>query len=108
MKIIKYTEARLNLRKVLDDVCGDVGDTCIVSKGSQAVLISKETYDRFLHLSLNCQRCHKGVNKKDDFLTPFMPPLHKNCRTIINPIITVRSWDAFIAKRESNKKKGDL
>ena len=48
MKIIKYTEARLNLRKVLDQVANDNESTCIVSKNSQVVIVSKSQYDKMI------------------------------------------------------------
>ena len=48
MKIIKYTEARLNLRKVLDQVANDNESTCVVSKSSQVVIISKSQYDKMI------------------------------------------------------------
>ncbi len=46
MKIIKYTEARLNLRKVLDQAIKE--DVCVISKNSQVVIVSKEKYDKIL------------------------------------------------------------
>lgn len=46
MKIIKYTEARLNLRKVLDEVANTDTPTCIISKNSQVVIVSKSEYDK--------------------------------------------------------------
>lgn len=45
MKIIKYTEARLNLRKVLDQVADSGNPTCVISKNSQVVIIPKDIYD---------------------------------------------------------------
>ena len=45
MKIVNYTYARKNFRKVLDEVVNDSEVTCIVSKGNQVVIISKWVYD---------------------------------------------------------------
>ena len=45
MKIIKYTEARNNLRNVLDE-CNKTNEAiCILSKNSQAVIMSQSKYD---------------------------------------------------------------
>lgn len=46
MNIVKYTEARKKLRSVLDDVVNTEIPTCIVSKDSQVVVITKDQYDR--------------------------------------------------------------
>ena len=45
VKIVKYSEARKNLRSTLDKVISDCEPTCIVSKNNQVVLISKAVYD---------------------------------------------------------------
>ena len=45
MKIIKYTEARLNLRRVLDQVADSGNPTCVISKNNQVVIIPKDIYD---------------------------------------------------------------
>ena len=45
MKIINYTEARENLRRELDLVVDNSEPTCIVSRGNQVVMMSKDDYD---------------------------------------------------------------
>ena len=45
MKIIKYSDARSNLRKELDRVVSDSEPTCIISKNNQVVMMSKSDYD---------------------------------------------------------------
>ena len=45
MKIIKYSDARTNLRKEIDRVVNDRETTCIVSKNNQFVMMSKSDYD---------------------------------------------------------------
>ena len=52
MKIIKYTEARLSLRKTLDQVANSNEPTCVVSKNSQVVIVSKSEYDRLIKLEV--------------------------------------------------------
>ena len=48
MKIINYTQARLNLRKMIDEVVESKTPTCIVSKNNQVVVISKAKYDELI------------------------------------------------------------
>ncbi len=50
MNIIKYSWARQNLKKVIDDVSNSEIPTCIISKGSQVVIISKDKYFDMLEL----------------------------------------------------------
>jgi len=45
MKIVNYSYARKNFRKVLDEVVNDSEVTCVVSKGNQVVIMSKSDYD---------------------------------------------------------------
>lgn len=45
MKIINYTEARVNLRRELDLVVSNSEPTCIVSRNNQVVMMSKDDYD---------------------------------------------------------------
>ena len=58
MKIIKYTEARLSLRKVLDQVVESNEPTCIVSKSSQVVIVSKSEYDRLIKTCAESKHPH--------------------------------------------------
>ena len=48
MKIVNYTYARKNLRKVLDQVIDDCESTCITSKSGQVVVMSKSDYDSII------------------------------------------------------------
>lgn len=50
MKVIKYSEARNNLRSVLDTVSQSCEPTCIVSNNGQAVLMDKAQYDAMIQL----------------------------------------------------------
>ena len=45
MKIVNYSYARKNFRKVLDQVVDDSEVTCIVSKANQVVVMSKSDCD---------------------------------------------------------------
>jgi len=53
MKIIRYSRARETLRSVLDEVVITGIPVCIISKRSQAVVLSKEEYDRLAKVSRN-------------------------------------------------------
>ena len=48
MKIVNYSYARKNFRKVLDQVVDDSEVTCIVSKSNQVVIMSKSDYDSII------------------------------------------------------------
>ena len=48
MKIVNYSYARKNLRKLLDQVVDDSVVTCIVSKSNQTVIMSKSDYDSII------------------------------------------------------------
>ena len=50
MRIIKYSDARQNLRSELDLVVSDSEVTCIISKNNQVVIISKDEYDRMISI----------------------------------------------------------
>ncbi len=59
MKIINYSQARKELRKELDEVVDNSEPTCIVSKGNQVVMMSKEDYD----ILTETFHCNKGAKK---------------------------------------------
>lgn len=50
MRIIKYSDARQNLRSELDLVVSDSEVTCIISKNNQVVIIGKDEYDRMISI----------------------------------------------------------
>ena len=56
MKIVNYSYARKNFRKVLDQVVDDSEVTCVVSKGNQVVIMSKSDYDSMIEV-LHVTRC---------------------------------------------------
>ena len=45
MRIVKYSEARENLRRELDLVVDNSEPTCVISKNNQVVMMSKSDYD---------------------------------------------------------------
>ena len=51
MKIVKYTEARNNLRRVIDDTVNDFESTCIISKNNQVIMMSKNAYEDLIRLA---------------------------------------------------------
>jgi len=63
VNIINYSKARKNLRSVLDDVADGKGSTCIVSKNSQVVVISKVVYDGLIDNLLNAPNPRKTDNE---------------------------------------------
>lgn len=48
MKIVNYSDARANLRKILDEVEKSNEPTCVTSKVNQVVIISKRMYDEMI------------------------------------------------------------
>jgi len=50
MKVIKYTNARGNLRTELDEVTRTSTPLCIVSKNNQVVVMDKAQYDIMIDL----------------------------------------------------------
>ena len=50
MKIVNYSYARGNLRKLLDEVTETSTPLCIVSKSNQVVVMDKAQYDIMIDL----------------------------------------------------------
>lgn len=48
MKIVNYSEARKNLRVILDEIESSNEPTCVTSKSNQVVIISKRMYDEMI------------------------------------------------------------
>ena len=50
MKIVNYSYARGNLRKLLDEVTETSTPLCIVSKSNQVVVMDKAQYDIMINI----------------------------------------------------------